>query len=576
MAYFLKKSKQAKSDEKGLYLQIYESSRDKARGGSYNKCFKSLGYYNDLISNSVPDPIEHYKEVIKEMNKERKKKILDDKVRTIGENPVRNIGYFIANNVMNKMDIKEHFNLLFSNYRYEFNPYESFIDLVYSRLVEPSSKLKAYEEVIPTLYRHTNTSIDQIYSFVESLGRDYERVVEILNYNYEKAFGKRKTDYTYFDCTNYYFEIDKPYEDKQKGPSKENRKDPIIGMGLLLDSELIPFSFKMYPGNQSEKPMIRQIINSMKEKNNIKGKTIQVADKGLNCGQNIYEALQNGDGYIYSNSVNTINSDIKNIVLDETGYVNTIDKNGDIVFRIKEVILDREYEYLDENGKKDTFKAKQKLVIYYSKTLEDKKSIEIKRKVDIALSKVGQTTTKGNLGSIDKYIDLEVIDKNGEITNDKIIKCINQKKIEDDLSICGYNILITSEIDKSATEIYDVYHKLWKIEETFRLLKTSLEARPIYHRNKESIYGHFLILFTSILLVRILEIKILNCKIDYLDILSFIRKTRCIISKDLFINISSLNDVISFINSAFKGKYLNYYLYPSDLDKMLSSIPTTP
>ena len=119
----------------------------------------------------------------------------------------------------------------------------------------------------------------------------------MFNEFYNKKY-TRKTSNVYFDCTNYYFEIDAEDNLRKKGPSKENRKDPIVGMGLLLDEDQIPLTMKLYPGNQSEKPIIRQCINEMKDKYHMNGKTIQVADKGLNCAKNIFEALKNGDGYI--------------------------------------------------------------------------------------------------------------------------------------------------------------------------------------------------------------------------------------------------------------------------------------
>ena len=111
------------------------------------------------------------------------------------------------------------------------------------------------------------------------------------------------TSKTYFDCTNFYFEIDKEDEFRKKGPSKENRRDPIIGLGLLLDANQIPIGMKLYPGNESEKPIIREVIKDLKNRNQITGKTIQVADKGLNCSNNIINAIKNKDGYIFSKSV---------------------------------------------------------------------------------------------------------------------------------------------------------------------------------------------------------------------------------------------------------------------------------
>ena len=126
---------------------------------------------------------------------------------------------------------------------------------------------------------------------------EYEKVIEIYNHQVNLKY-KFDTSHTYFDCTNFYFEIDREDDFRRKGPSKENRHEPLVGLGLLLDANQIPIGMKLYPGNESEKPVMRDVIDNLKTRNNISGRTIQVADKGLNCGNNIMHALKEGDGYI--------------------------------------------------------------------------------------------------------------------------------------------------------------------------------------------------------------------------------------------------------------------------------------
>jgi len=124
---------------------------------------------------------------------------------------------------------------------------------------------------------------------------------------------------SYFDCTNFYFEIDREDDFRKKGPSKENQKSPIVGLGLLLDSNQNPIGMKMYPGNESEKPIIRDVISHLKKQNNITGKTIHVADKGLNCAENIAFSKTNGDGYLFSKSVKGLSEKEKVWVLLDQG-----------------------------------------------------------------------------------------------------------------------------------------------------------------------------------------------------------------------------------------------------------------
>lgn len=153
--------------------------------------------------------------------------------------------------------------------------------LIYARAVNPCSKNRTFHEVLPNLYEPTHYSYDQLLDALAFLGNNYEKFVEIFTAQTNQFFGLDCSK-TYFDCTNFYFEIDREDDFRRKGPSKENRKDPIVGLGLLLDSNQIPIGMKTYPGNKSEKPILRDVINQLKTHNNVTDKTIHVADKGLN------------------------------------------------------------------------------------------------------------------------------------------------------------------------------------------------------------------------------------------------------------------------------------------------------
>ena len=155
----------------------------------------------------------------------------------------------------------------------------------------------------------------QVYDGLAFIGGSYKKYIELFNHCYEQHY-QRDFSNVFFDSTNYYFEIDLPYEDKQKGPSKENRHDPIIGQALLLDADLVPVAIQMYPGNESEKPYIRKVIEEMKSRYKVSGKTVQVADKGLNCARNIYAAVKEAnDGYIFFKSIHGRNLSEKEMAL---------------------------------------------------------------------------------------------------------------------------------------------------------------------------------------------------------------------------------------------------------------------
>lgn len=198
--------------------------------------------------------------------------------------------------------MKKYLDLMQAVTGFHFSVFSFISSLVYARIVQPCSKRKTFDDVLPKLFEKYDFSLDQVYDGLEYIGCEYEKIIEIYNHQIQKHYGYN-TAHTYFDCTNFFFEIDREDDLRRKGPSKENRHDPIVGLGLLLDADQIPVGMKIYPGNESEKPVIRNIINDLKQRSNISGRTVQAADKGLNCAENIVTALKSGDGYIFSKSV---------------------------------------------------------------------------------------------------------------------------------------------------------------------------------------------------------------------------------------------------------------------------------
>lgn len=286
MAYFLKKSKL----KKGVYLQIYESFYNPIKKNTSHKCYKSLGYLDSLIASGIDDPIAFFSQEVDNLNAALRIKKDDEKSRLIEESPLRYLGFFPIKNILDGLNVSKHVNLLQYNRSFQFLVSDVMEALIFARCVNPCSKFKSFHDVIPYLYGgNYKFSYDQLLAALGLLGDEYEKVVEIFTNRVASRYGI-STSHAYFDCTNFYFEIDRETRLQRKGPSKEKRHDPIVGLGLLLDANLIPIGMKIYPGNQSEKPILRNVIEALKQQNNITGKTVQVADKGLNCAANIYAA----------------------------------------------------------------------------------------------------------------------------------------------------------------------------------------------------------------------------------------------------------------------------------------------
>ncbi len=569
MAYFLKKS----MTSKGTYLQIYESYRNKEKKETSHRSIKAIGYVNELTNEKMPDPISYYQNEVKKMNVKRKKEIEEANTKQIENDPTKNLGYFLIKSVFNTLKIEPHLTLLANIANKPYDLYEVITTLISARIVSPCSKLKTMEEVIPAFLEPVHFSTDQLYdSLLPFIGDEYERILEIINHAYKKKYG-RKTEKVYFDGTNYYFEIDKEKDDKRKGPSKENKTDPIISMGLLLDEEQIPLAMKMFPGNESEKPIMRDIIKTMKEQNNISGRTIQVADKGLNCTKNICEALKNNDGYIFSQSIKKLSEKEKEWALlenEENKWVEVKDKNGDLLYKYKSCIDKFPYKVDDVTNRVTTINLTQKRIVTYNPSLAEKKKYEISKMIEKAKELNNSQAKRKEYGDAAKYVTFKAINENGEILDDTTVKAtINQDKVNKDLRLAGYNLLISSETRMKAKEIYNVYHRLWRIEETFRTLKSELDTRPVYLQRKDSIYGHFLICYLAVFALRVLQIKEFKDEIHTNEIISFVRNLKVLKNGETYINLGA-KDKIKKINDRLGLNLTNYFLTDKAIKKVLA------
>lgn len=565
MAYYLRIT----NKNKGKYLQIYETFRVKETKTVKAKCYESLGYEGDLKTEEINNPIEHYKKYVEQLNAEKElKKLISKTEKITDENKTVNIGTSLVKGIFKTLRLEEIFKAFGIIFNRRFSHYEIFRDLVCARIFEPKSKLYTYNEILPIVNPHFDYSLDDVYSFLEDFGSRYESIIELINASLSKKY-ERNTSISFFDCTNFYFEIDKSDELRAKGPSKENRKEPIIGMGLLLDRNCMPITMQMYPGNQSEIPMLKKCIDSARKQKIIVNRTIRVADKGLNCGNNIFEALMNKDGYIFSKSVIKLSEKEKVWVDLENGYTETYE-NGILVFKIKSCIDEFTYEHTDENKKKNPFKSKEKRVVYRNKKLYDKKMFELD-KLEVKVKNLSLSKAKKEkYNAYASYIDFVGLDKNGEITDKTIIK-INQEKLNRDRKYAGFNMIVTSEINASDNDIYDIYHHLWRIEETFRILKTNLDARPVYVQKESTIFGHFLVCYTSILMVRILQFLVYKNEIKSNELIEFMKTFNVYkIDDDLYINQLKPKNYLEKIKNNFSPIIDNAKFRNKEINELLS------
>ena len=585
MIYFLKKSTPSK---KGVYLQIYSNFYDSNTKKKNTKCYQSLGYVCDLINKGINDPISFYSSVVKKMNDE----LLEQKELQISDvSTQKYAGHFLVKAMFDLLDMDRTLNIVASTFKCQYKFSNIFRTLCYSQILSPGSKLKAFERIIPNIYESNHYSYDQILNAINFIGGDYHKYIEILNHHINNIW-PRKTEKVYFDCTNYYFEVDLENDFLKKGPSKENFKGPIMGQALLLDSEQIPLDTEFYPGNESEKPYLRKRIENMKSRNNVNGRVIQVADKGLNCARNIYAAVvETNDGYIFSKSIRgrSLSKDEQDWILlednDINKWISVRDEIGNLIYKYKvakcisntgEIADYDNFSYkckINPSDDKETeFTVKEKRIVTYNPTLARKQRAEINKEVEKLKKLLScKKALKDDIGDSVKYVNFEAIDKDGKKL--KIATSLKQEKIDADLKFAGFNMLITSEINADPEEIYKVYHNLWRIEESFRILKTYLESRPAFVSDEDTIKGHFLICYISLTLMRLLELKTFNDEIPISHLFDFIRQYKVTQNYDLtYINNSTWSRTYEKIKEKLGlSKLGNVYLSKRDLDLLFET-----
>ena len=322
-----------------------------------------------------------------------------------------------------------------------------------------------------------------------------------LNQKVSELFG-RDASLVFYDVTNYYFEIEKQDELKKKGVSKENKKSPIVQMGLLIDRNGLPIAYKLFAGNTHDSSTLIPFLSEMREKYHL-GKIILTADKGLNSGKNLSYLSSNNDGYIVSQKIRGASKTFIAKVMEDEGYK----YNGSGTFKIKSFLQER--TVIDENGEKVTLK--EKVICFWSQEFdvrEKKKRENLESRIQEFLEKPSKYNASNRYG-VKKYLKFQNVDKEtGEIEPIEPYLEFEQEKYNRDVALDGYYSLITSEIDLSEEKIIEKYRGLWKIEESFKVLKTDLEGRPVYVRRNDHIEGHFFVCFIALLILRILEFKL--------------------------------------------------------------------
>lgn len=534
------------------YLRIVENYTTIEDGKKKNKrkTIKNLGYL-EMYDDGKPDFLKRMKQKLKDgtlkidgidPNEFRARAILyNNSLYSISNkyaylNP-KNVGYFLLENIYNKLGIYDFMRAVKSKTKIEYDLNGLVKLLVFERILNPQSKRKTFKNRNKFLFPIVECNDEKtIYKVLDILGENSKKIQNRMNTKIKNSSIGRNTSLTYYDVTNYYFETMYGDDDvfeldenneivkdengkpiivkkgfRKKGVSKENRKEPIIQMGLFIDNNGLPVSHKLFPGNTQDKTTFKNVLENDVDEMNL-GRIVVVADNGMNTQENKYLITEKGNGYIVSKSVKKSWTKLRDWALDNSDYTEIKNGNNEITFKYKSRINEITLTYKNEDGTKSSKIVKEKEIIYWSKKHCEKELHQNKKFIEYLEScKENPDKLKDKQRKSQEFIKTVDVDKEtGEIIHPEKVIVFLDKKLEKYKETMGFYSIVTSEIDEDDKEIINRYHGLSRIEDSFRIVKSDLEGRPIYVWTEEHIKAHFLICFIALTIIRIIQYKILK------------------------------------------------------------------
>ncbi len=512
-----------------IYLSITDSYYDKQKKTSRSKTIESLGYLDDL-EKIYDDPIAHFQKRVEELREEKKLKkapinftFYDSDRLSVGDDLRKNFGYAAFSKIYHELGINKFLKSKQRSSKEAYDANTIMKMLVYSRLLYPASKKASFDNR-DKFFEKTNYSLDAVYRCLTFFDKQKENIQVWMNDRIKEKYG-RDTSLIYYDVTNYYFETDEQNDFLRKGVSKEHRPNPIVQMGLFMDNNAIPITYELFAGNTNDCLTYRPNFGRIKKQFDL-GRVISVADKGMTTGDNIWYTINTptNDGYVFSMSIRGASKEIKDYVLNEDGYVWLGEE-----YKRKSRKIPRTIQVTSINGKKIKKTVDEKQVVFWSSKYANRAKAE--REATLAkardLAANPDSYTRATSYGAAKYVKKIDFDKeSGEILTASSVLDIDEDLIKAEEALDGYYMLLTSEMETPDDEIIDMYRGLWRIEESFKITKSELEARPVYVWTREHIEAHFLTCFIALTLSRILEMK-LDHKYSARRMLDSLSKAEC-------------------------------------------------
>lgn len=502
------KSKNAES----FYIrQSYINSE----GKSTSKTIRKLGTLNELLVEHGPtrdDVMEWAKEQARiETEKYKVQKDINTVLiplranKKIGYNEEKRFqgGYLFLQYIYYSLGLNRVCRKIRDKHQYEYDLNAILSDLIYTRVLEPSSKRSSYKAACEFLEKPAY-ELHDVYRALSVLAQESDLIQAEL-YKNSNFLTERKDHILYYDCTNYYFEIEQEDGDKKYGKSKEHRPNPIIQMGLFTDGDGIPLAFSLFPGNQNEQTSLKPLEKKVIEDFGC-DRFIFCSDAGLASENNRLFNHTGKRGFIVTQSIKKLAAEYREAALNRKGFRRL--SGGKLV----DLELLGEEDYKDLFYKEEPYSSKkleQRLIITYSpkyaayqKELREK---QVKRAMDM-LKDGKHKKTRKNPNDPARFIDREAVTKDGEIAD--ILYYLDEAKIAEEARYDGLYAVCTDLFDDQPGDILKVSEGRWQIETCFRIMKTDFCARPVYVQREDRIKAHFLICFISLLVYRLLEKKL--------------------------------------------------------------------
>ncbi len=556
-----------------IHLAICKSYRDPFTKKNRQEVVQKIGYLDEIIK-QYDDPIAHFEKLAKQMSEKEQ----DESLSTITINhnsrlsqntdKIKNIGFAALSKIYHELGIHKFMINRERGLKADY-PLNNILKLlVYERILHPASKLSSYENRNMYL-ENFDFPLESLYRSLSIFAKHKDRLLLDIHENVKLLYG-RDISNVFYDVTNYYYHTEEETDLIANGVSKERKGKPIIQMGLLLDKSALPITYKLFRGNTNDSSTLLPILGELKKDYNLK-RAIVVADKGLNTGDNKAYNIIKGDGYIFSRSLRGTKADkeVKAYALEEEGYAWLNDD-----YKIKSRIYPTNIWVTNEDGKKVQVSIDEKHIVFYSKKYARRtkhKRNALIAKAELLIASPAGYAKAENYGAL-KYIKgMKLDSKTGELTLEKktSIPTLDRDLIREEEKYDGYYSIVTSELDMPDSYVIETYQGLWQIEESFKITKSLLKARPIYVKNDDHIEAHFLTCFIALLLIRILEKKTGN-RYSPEALVASIKKANVVLSAQNIYQAVYYDEVLKLIDDELGIDLSIEYPTQADIKKMIA------